>query len=362
MGSDVSDASAGSPAATGTVAGDETGQGGQQTSAGPGSSGGAAGPGIAGRLFSSAVTRFATLVLLIALIVVFSLVRSDFRTTQNWSALLVTQAVTGALALAALMPLIVGEFDLSLGFSLGFLAMLGAWLSGQHQSAAVVVVAMIAAGALVGLLNGLLTVRAHIGSFIATLGVGTILTAFTQGLSGGRVLFNGIPAFVTAIGQNKFAGVAVAVWCTLLLAAICQYLLEHTPTGRRFYAVGGSERVAYLAGIRTGALKILAFVIAGGLVGIGAVFQLGQAGAAQPGFGPDLLLPAYGAAFLGITAYRPGYYNVPGTIIAILLLAVGFNGLSLMGVPFWVQPFFNGAVLLIAVLLARAESRHLTVV
>jgi ribose transport system permease protein len=326
----------------------------------PAGPGGGQDRGIASRLLSGTLTSYATGALLVILIIVFWAMLPEFRTKQNWSALLVTQAVTAALAMAALLPLIVGEFDLSLGYSLGFLAMVGAWLGGQHQSAPVVIIVMIAGGVLVGLANGLLTVRAHIGSFIATLGVGTILSALTEGISGGNVLFSGIPAFVTQVGQDKLGGVAIAVWCTIVVAIICHYGLAHTPLGRRLYAIGGSERVAYLAGVHTGRLKILAFVLAGVLVGVGAIFQLGQAGAAQPGFGPDLLLPAYGAAFLGITAYRPGYYNVPGTIIAILLLAVGFDGLSLMGVPFWVQPLFNGAVLLVAVMLARAESRHLT--
>jgi ribose transport system permease protein len=315
---------------------------------------------IGSRLVSATMTSYATAALLVILVVVFWAALPAFRTERNWSALLVTQAVTAALALAALLPLIVGEFDLSLGYSLGFLAMVGAWLSGRHQSALAVIAVMIVGGAAVGLVNGVLNVGAHIGSFIATLGVGTILSALTEGISGGNVLFSGIPVFVTDVGQNKLGGVAIAVWCTVAVAIICHYGLAHTPMGRRLYAIGGSERVAYLAGVRTGRLKIAAFVLAGVLVGVGAVFQLGQAGAAQPGFGPDLLLPAYGAAFLGITAYRPGYYNVPGTIIAILLLAVGFNGLSLLGVPFWVQPLFNGAVLLVAVMLARAESRHLT--
>jgi ribose transport system permease protein len=149
------------------------------------------------------------------------------------------------------------------------------------------------------------------------------------------------------------------VWLTIIIALILLYLTEHTPLGRKLYATGGSERVAFLAGIRTGRLKILAFAISGLLVAIGAVFDLGQSGAANPGFGPDLLLPAYAAAFLGVTSYRPGYYNIPGTIIAILLLAVGFNGLNLLGAPFWVQPIFNGAVLIIAVVTARAEARHI---
>ena len=78
------------------------------------------------------------------------------------------------------------------------------------------------------------------------------------------------------------------------------------PIGRQFYATGGSERVAHLAGVKTGRIKILAFAGAGLLVGIGAVFQLGQSGAASPGYGPELLLPAYAACFLGVSTYRPG--------------------------------------------------------
>jgi len=94
---------------------------------------------------------------------------------------------------------------------------------------------------------------------------------------------------------------------------------------------------------------------------VASVFSLGQTGAASPSYGSELLLPAYAAAFLGVSTHRPGYYNVPGTLIAILLLGVGFNGLSILGVPFWVQPLFNGAVLLLAVLTARAEARKVKV-
>jgi ribose transport system permease protein len=220
---------------------------------------------------------------------------------------------------------------------------------------------MLVAGALVGLINGVLTVSFKISSFIATLGVGIVLSGVTLGLSNGQVLFSNIPTALTDLGKGQFLGIGTTVWLALALAAALLYILEHTPFGRRLYAVGGSERVAFLAGVRTGRVKIAAFAGAGLLVGIGAIFALGQSGAANPGFGADLLLPAYAAAFLGVTTYRPGYYNVPGAIVAIILLAVGFNGLNLLGAPFWVQPIFNGAVLLLAVITARAESRHVKV-
>jgi ribose transport system permease protein len=305
--------------------------------------------------------RYATVVLLVILMVVFSITSSQFLTSENLTNILITQAVVGCIALAALMPLIAGEFDLSLGYMVGFLAMLGAYLSGKNLSPVIVIGAVIVAGLLIGLCNGTLTVRFKVSSFIATLGVGILLNGGTLGLSNGQVLFSGVPNILQTIGTQHFLGVTYSVWLVLILAAVLFYVFQYTPLGRQWYAIGGSERVSYLAGVRTGPLKVLAFVCAGLLVSIGALIQLGATGSASPGFGAELLLPAYAAAFLGVTTFRPGYYNVPGTIIAILVLAVGFNGLSLLGVPFWVQPLFNGGVLLVAVLAARAEARQVKV-
>jgi ribose transport system permease protein len=305
--------------------------------------------------------RYATVVLLIALIVIFTILNSDFLTAKNWTDLLITQAVIACIGFAALFPLIVGEFDLSLGYLAGLITMVGAYLAGKGGGAFEVIVAMVACGVLAGLINGILTVRFQISSFISTLGVGIICSGLTLAISNGQVLFSGVPPLITNIGRDHLLGVAIAVWLVVVIAIILQYLLEHTPVGRQWYAVGGSERVAFLAGLPTKRLKVLAFVMAGILVAIASLFSLGTSGAANPSFGPELLLPAYASAFLGVTTYRLGYYNVPGTVVAILVLAVGFNGLSLLGVPFWGQPLFNGAVLLVAVLAARAEARHVRV-
>jgi ribose transport system permease protein len=311
------------------------------------------------KAFISAIfEKYATLFLLVILIVGFSFATNRFLTTENLTNLLVVQAVISCVAFAAIIPLIAGEFDLSLGNMIGFLAMLGAVLGAAGYGAVVVVSTMIVASVICGLVNGALTVKFEISSFIATLGTGILLSGFTFALSNGQVIFSGVPEALTYIGQEHFLGLGITVWLTILIALVLLYVTEQTPFGTKLYAIGGSERVAFLAGIRTGLLKIIAFAVAGLLVGIGAIFALGQNGAANPGYGPDLLLPAYAAAFLGVTSYRPGYYNIPGAIIAILLLAVGFNGLNLLGAPFWVQPIFNGAVLIVAVVTARAEARH----
>ncbi|MDT0263896.1 ABC transporter permease [Jatrophihabitans lederbergiae] len=304
---------------------------------------------------------FGTVAILIVLIVVFALSTDAFLTLRNVQNVLIVQTITALMTFGVMFPLIVGEFDLSVGYLIGFLAVLGAFLAGHGQGALVVIPAMILLGGVVGLINGLLTQKVGISSFIATLGVGIVLQGFTQGASGGKVLFNGIPSVVTKIGGGYAGPLAISVWIAIGFAIVLFYVLEQTPLGRSWYAVGGSERVSFLAGLRTARLKIAAFTVSGLMVGVASVLALGQSGSANPGFGPDLLLPAYAAAFLGVTTYRAGRYNVIGSVVGILLLAVGFNGLSLLGVPFWVQPIFNGGVLLVAVIVARAEARKVKV-
>ncbi|MFF7795793.1 ABC transporter permease [Streptomyces sp. NPDC007991] len=304
------------------------------------------------------VSGYETLVLLGLLILVFTLASDRFLTADNLQNVALVQAVTATMTLAVLMPLIIGEFDLSVGYLIGFLVMLEAVVAQHTGNPGVIIAAGPGVGLLVGLVNGLLTVYFKISSFIATLGVGILLSGATQGISNGKVIFENIPSSVTTLASQDFLGLSLAVWLTLLLAVILFYVLEHTPFGRFWYAIGGSERVAYLAGVRTNRMRMTAFAAAGLIVGFAANFALAQAGSANPGYGPELLLPAYAAAFLGVATYRPGYYNVLGALVAIILLAIGFNGLSLLGVPFWVQPIFNGSVLIIAVLVARQETRQ----
>lgn len=300
---------------------------------------------------------FGTVLILVLLIVLFSLTTGAFLSLRNIQNVLIVQTITALMTFGVMFPLIVGEFDLSVGYLIGFLAVLGAYLGGHGAGALPVILVMVVIGGVVGLVNGLLTQRVGISSFIATLGVGIVLQGFTQGTSGGKVLFNGIPKAITTLGGGYAGPLAISVWLAIGFAIVLFYILEQTPLGRSWYAVGGSERVAFLAGLRTDRLKVAAFTISGLLVGVASVLALGQSGSANPGFGPDLLLPAYAAAFLGVTTYRAGRYNVVGSVVGILLLAVGFNGLSLLGVPFWVQPVFNGGVLLLAVIVARAEAR-----
>jgi ribose transport system permease protein len=259
-----------------------------------------------------AIHGFETIGLLAILFVVFSLMTDRFFTAQNLQNVALVQAVTATLTIAVLMPLIIGEFDLSVGYLVGFAAMAEAVVAQFVPIPAVVILTGPLVGLIIGLFNGLLTVRFGISSFIATLGMGILLSGATQGISNGQVIFENIPSELTALAAPSILGLSSAIWLTLIVALVLFYVLEFTPFGRRLYAIGGSERVAYLAGIRTKRSRIIAFMVAGLLSGVAANFALAQSGSANPGYGPDLLLPAYAAAFLGVTTFRPGYYNVFG--------------------------------------------------
>ena len=159
------------------------------------------------------------------------------------------------MTLGVMLPLVVGEFDVSVGYMLGALVMAGAFVAGLGAGTITVVLVMVGGGGLVGLLNGLLTVRARISSFIGTLGVGIILEGVTQGISNGEVLYEGIPKSIMAIGAGYVGGLAIAVWAAIAIAVMLFYVLEYTPLGRRWYAIGGSGEGRISGGLAYGATQ-----------------------------------------------------------------------------------------------------------
>ena len=151
--------------------------------------------------------RYALVILLGLLVLLFSLKTTSFFTGRNLSNVLIVQVTTGCMSIGALLVLIVNEFDLSLGYLLGFCMMLGAWMSKVGFSAGVIIPAMLLASAGAGLVSGIMTVKCKVSSFISTLAVGITLSGFTTGLSGGSVLSRNIPTAIINFGQKRFIGV-----------------------------------------------------------------------------------------------------------------------------------------------------------
>ena len=298
---------------------------------------------------------------LLLLIIGFSIWLPDtFPTTANAQTILGSQAVPAILALAVVIPLVAGEFDLSVGGTLGVTAVFTAWASSKGLAVPLVFVSAILVGCIVGAVNGFLVTRIRVSAFIATLGMGTVLTGGNLLMSGGNVLYNGIPQSLLDIAGYQFLGLPVVVYYALALAIILWYLLEWTPMGRYLRATGSGREAARLTGVRTNAWLFRAFVIAGAIAALAGFLQTARVGSAPPDVGPNFLLPAYAAAFLGATTIHAGRFNVWGTVVGVLVLAVGITGLNLAGAAFWVQPVFNGVALILAVSVAVIVARRST--
>ncbi|MFE2185884.1 ABC transporter permease [Streptomyces asiaticus] len=293
--------------------------------------------------------------LLVLLVVLFSMLRPDtFATWSNAKTILDLQAVLTIVSIGLLLPLIVGELDLSVAANLGLgLILVTGLTSKQHLPLAAAIPLAVLACTLVGTVNGLLITRLGINSFITTIGMSTVLTGVLGAYTNGNVFYDGIPSALTSLGQGDLFGIPLPIIYAAVLGIVLWYLLTSTPVGRFLYAIGGSRDAARLSGVPVRRLTLFAFAGAGLLAGLAGVVQGAVLGSGNPTVGPPMLLPAYAAVFLGATAIQPGQFNVWGTVVAVVTLQVGTTGLSLLGAPFWIEPIFNGVALIAAVAVTR---------
>ncbi len=303
--------------------------------------------------------RWGVLYGLVICIVLFGVLRpSTFPTALNFRTLLISEAVLAIISVGLMIPAAGGHYDLSIGYNVGFTGMVVAWLSvNGHQSPYVALVVGVLTGTVIGAVNGFVVVKLKMSSFIATLGSGIILSGLTLGISGGSVVFN-VPHTITVLGQGFALGVEWPVFFALAVVLVVMFVMRFQRFGRYVYATGGNEEASRLAGIRTDRIVIGSMVLCGFFGGIAGILFMANAGSADPASGPDLLLPAFAAVFLGSTTIEPGRYNVIGTVLSLFFLAVLVNGLEQLGAPTWVAPVFDGVALIVAVAASIRERRR----
>jgi ABC-type sugar transport system ATPase subunit/ribose/xylose/arabinose/galactoside ABC-type transport system permease subunit len=309
------------------------------------------------RMKRAASFRNASALYIFALLfVVFSLWEpATFLTSQTWRLLLDNQAITGMAAIALVVPLSAGVVDLAVGSEVGLGAVLVAWLLARPGLPVPLAIGLtVLAGAAIGLVVSLLIVRARIGSFIATLGLSSVLLAVIDWLSGSQQILNLGPGF-QAIATSTLFGITYPVYALAVISVLVWYFLERTRSGRRVYATGGNAEAARLAGVRTSRVILLAAVSCGVIAAVAGILESAQLATGDPTISTSYLLPAFAAAFLGSTQFQGGRFNVLGTLVAVAVLAVGVQGLELAGAPVWLPNLFNGAALLLAVGFAQVQ-------
>ena len=174
--------------------------------------------------------------------------------------------------------------------------------------------------------------------------------------AGGRACSSRIPRHLSADAGHRHPGAGAL--CARRSASLLWVVFDYLPLGRYLYVLGASPRAAELNGISAKRYVTLAFVAAGTLAAFAGVVLQSQLQVGQSSVGQELMLPAFTGALLGATAIRPGRVNVWGTVLAVAVLAVTVAGLNQLGAPFFVEPLFNGAMLILAVGLAMETQQR----
>ena len=298
-------------------------------------------------------------ILTVLLIVLFSiLLPNTFPTILNVRAIISDKAIIALLSLAAMIPMVAGRIDLTVGYGIVLWHILAISLQTVYgipwPMACLIVLAL---GAFTGLLNGFLVEIAKIDAFIATLGTGTVLYALALAHTGGRQIVCVLPDGVYALNGTVVFGLPITGYYILGITIALWLILEYTPIGRYLYAIGANPKAAELNGIPTRKFVVGAFISSGPLTALAGILLASKLRIGQASVGLEFLLPALVGAFLGSTTIKPGRVNVWGTIVGVVILAVGISGIQQFGGSFWVEPMFNGMTLLIAIGIAGYAQR-----
>ena len=299
--------------------------------------------------------QFGLIIVWLLLIAVFGYLRPDtFLTWSNLSTILGSQAVLVVVTLGLIIPLTANDFDLSIAFIMTLSSMLVAVLNVNHEiGIGWAVIAALALGTAVGLINGLLITIFRIHSLIVTLGTGTFLHGVTLWLSDSMTISGVSPALINAVIVDRLFGVPLEFYYAIVLAALVWYLLEYTALGRRILFVGRGREVARLSGINTDRIRVACLMASGFFGALAGVLYAGTQGAADPVSGVTYQLPAFAAAFLGSTCVAPGRFNPWGATVAVYFLVTGITGLVFLGFSSFIQEMFYGGALVVAVTLSQ---------
>lgn len=293
----------------------------------------------------------------IVLFLLFSIFIPSFFSSMNMNVIAVGRVPVGMFAIAALIPLAVGEFDISLPNMIGLLMMIGGKAAVLGAGSLEVVVVVLTASIFLGAVNGLIAVYFRISSTISTLATGMIMYGASLGINGGKALTSVVPKILLWFGKIRIFHFNISIWIFLLAAVASYYILEQTPFGKYVYEIGYSEKVVSLAGVNTKLVRFLSFIFASTVIGLCAVILLTRSRNVYPDTNSAYLLAGLAITFLSMAMHTPGRFNIPGVVVGTMLLGFVFNALGILGAPFWAEAVINGGVLLIVVVFAGLDRR-----
>ncbi|HXL94997.1 MAG TPA: ABC transporter permease [Streptosporangiaceae bacterium] len=309
------------------------------------------------------VIREATLLPVLAvLLLASSLINPHFMTVANMTGIGQQVSALGVVVVGESLILLIGGMDLSLESTYGLAPMLAAWLivpvasfgNGMLLSPYVGLLILLAVGAAVGLVNGLVIVKGRLNGFIVTLGMTILLAGIQDGIVKGQAPFN-LPTAFGYLGSASWGAFPVALLVAALIFTGAGLFLRYHRAGRAIYAIGGNREAARAAGINVDRVRIGVYVAGSVLAAIGGLMEAGRVSSVAPtqGYGEGIIFPVFAAAVIGGVSLQGGKGNMLGAATGVILLGVVQNILDLENAPnYWIDAIYGG-VILFALLLAR---------
>lgn len=298
-----------------------------------------------------------SLIGLVVLFVVIACLNSSFIDPGNLKNLLRQVSINALISFGMTFVILTGGIDLSVGSILALSsALMGSFIVGGLDPIFGIVLACLI-GAALGAVNGLVITYGKVAPFIATLATMTIFRGLTLVYTNGNPI-SGLTeneAFLN-FGQGYFLELPVPAVMMLIMFGILYFILHKTPLGRKTYAVGGNEKVSYIAGIKINRIKIFAYTITGMLCGMAGAILTSRLNSAQPTAGTGYELDAIAAVVLGGTSLSGGKGRIVGTLVGALIIGTLNNGLNILNVSSFYQQVVKGIVILLAVLMDRKKS------
>jgi inositol transport system permease protein len=300
-----------------------------------------------GAKLKQSFNKYASVIILLALIGVCSLLSPAFLTGQNIINITRQISIVTILAFGETLLIIGGELDLSVGSVVGMTGVFAIIFYLAFHSLFLSLLLGLLLGGIVGVVNGFIVTRFHVPSFIVTLAMQMVASGIIFLYTGGQNVYN-IGSF-TLFGQGNLARVPIPTLFMIAIWLLSWLILRKAKLGRYLYAIGGNVNAARASGIEVNRVKMAAFVISGLLAGLSGVILMSRINAGMPGAGVGFELDALMAAIIGGTSFTGGIGTASGTLIGSFIIGILNNILILLGVQSYVQRILKGALIIIAV-------------
>jgi len=306
------------------------------------------------------IERFAALLVLVIVCIIFGLTSPSFLSTTNIFDVLRQVAITGVLAIGETFVILTGGIDLSVGSLLAFTGVIAASMQANKVNTPLTIVVTLLVGTVLGLLMGGIITRARVPAFVVTLGGLEAFRGATLLYTNGTPISppNGFSNAFTFIGQGFTGPVPFPVVLFLGLTLLAYLILRKTLFGRYVYAVGGNAEATRLSGLPVNLITAATYGISGLCCGIGGVVLTSRLNTGDPTTATGFELTAIAAVVIGGTSLFGGVGGVIGTLIGATLIGVITNGLLLLNVSSYLQPVVIGAIIVLAVFLDQLAKRH----